>query len=181
MRSTALRRRLKKIVAHVFVGNVKAAAEAAGVTQPTLHRILAGKVKDPKLSTIERLADRFGVPLGWLTGETESLPVDESTGAKDIPPSWRLVSGFAQRRQRDDLRWLESVGPTNPEARRILKVYREAMRAQRAVFWASIRRRLGAPDYSSDQDLDAWRALNDIEITLVCHAAKALRRANEEG
>lgn len=42
-------------------------AESAGVTIPTIHRIVTGK-SDPKISTIAALAKTLGVPLDKLVG-----------------------------------------------------------------------------------------------------------------
>jgi SOS-response transcriptional repressor LexA len=41
---------------------------ATGVPQPTIHRILTGESADPRTSTLERLANHFGVSVAHLRG-----------------------------------------------------------------------------------------------------------------
>ncbi len=53
--------------------------KAAGVTQSTLQRILSGETLEPKLSTLERLADYFEVTVGELRGK----PAESSAALPD--------------------------------------------------------------------------------------------------
>lgn len=55
--------------------------EEEGIPQPTIHRILTGKTKEPKSSTLEKLAIIFGVTEDQLRGKQPLPGVDES-GAK---------------------------------------------------------------------------------------------------
>lgn len=46
--------------------NANALAVAAGVPQPTVHRILSGESLDPRTSTLKKLADQLGVTVNDL-------------------------------------------------------------------------------------------------------------------
>jgi hypothetical protein len=48
-------------------------ADETTVPQPTIHRILVGESKDPKSSTVKKLADYWGLTVAQLRGE-EPLP-----------------------------------------------------------------------------------------------------------
>lgn len=48
------------------VGSVKALAEAAGILQPTLQRVMKGRTKNPNDDTVEPLAAYFGVSVSDL-------------------------------------------------------------------------------------------------------------------
>ena len=48
-------------------------ADKAGISQPTINRILKGKHGEPKLSTLKKFADAYQIKISQLTGE---LPID---------------------------------------------------------------------------------------------------------
>lgn len=51
----------------------------SGVTQPTIHRIIAGESKSPKRDNVERIAKALRVPAEWLwTGGARPDLVDET-------------------------------------------------------------------------------------------------------
>ena len=143
MKPRAHRKRLQQIVDYVFDGNVKAAAEAAGVEQPTLHRILAGRVREPRISTLERLADRFGIPLAWILGELPNAelgaaPVRDELAkfvggltSRDLPLWWRIIALYYRRAQRDDRQAIETAKPTSDAARVLLDHYWDFRRVDR--------------------------------------------------
>lgn len=54
-----------------------------GVPQSTIHRILAGQIKESKPSTLRPLANYFGLTLSQLQGE-EPMPVQRQTGNASI-------------------------------------------------------------------------------------------------
>ena len=100
-RQATVRRRLREVIDALFDGNVKAAAAAAGVAQPTLHKIVSGDVAESKGSTIERLADAYGIPVGWLRGEVELLP-GETVGGRG--PRWlNLIRLYTMRTQHNQV------------------------------------------------------------------------------
>lgn len=48
-------------------------AGATGIGIATVRRVELGYPIDPRLSTIQRLADELGVSVGWLLGESQDL------------------------------------------------------------------------------------------------------------
>jgi phage repressor protein C with HTH and peptisase S24 domain len=59
--------------------------EKTGVPQPTIHRILTGESTDPRTSTLQPLADHFGVTVADLRDR------DLSASADPLPPGARRV------------------------------------------------------------------------------------------
>lgn len=99
-RKMPMQYRLQQVVDVLYEGNETAAAEAAGVQQSTLHRILAGTTIDPKISTIQLLADGFGVPAEWLMGQRDlsAPPEDDWIEAERLPDWFSLL--YRQWRKR---------------------------------------------------------------------------------
>ena len=58
-------------------------ARQTGIPQPTLHKIMTGKTTDPRISTIQTLADYFGVTLDALYAET---PLNDNRSARKGKP-----------------------------------------------------------------------------------------------
>lgn len=52
---------LKLLMREKGIANVTELARITKIHQPTLHRLLAGEVKDPKYANLKQLADYFGV------------------------------------------------------------------------------------------------------------------------
>jgi len=92
-----LQDRLRLVISVVFAGNSLEAAQAADVEPSTLHRIVEGKVRDPRLSTLGRLARAFGVPLEWLLGLGDPPP-QATVGRGGDERLW-LVRAFNRARQ----------------------------------------------------------------------------------
>lgn len=69
-------------------------AKNTGISQAAISRYLDGK-RDARGNNIEKIAEYFNVPLGWLTG------YDEKTGDNDISKSEQIV--FDMLRQRPPL------------------------------------------------------------------------------
>lgn len=119
------RKRLRQAVDAVFDGNVSAAAEGLGVSQPTLHKILSGKIKESKPSTIGLLADRLGVPEAWLRGEPDPQIDDiHHDFGFQIEPGFLLLLRYFQRRGSDYRSWLSKVKePQTDVGAKILEAY----------------------------------------------------------
>lgn len=114
-RKSSPRSRLAQIVRVVFDGNELAAAEAVGVPQSTLHRILAGKTADPRLSTLRRLAEGFNVELSWLTGEVDRFPEERSELRVARPLWWHLIARFSAGQVQSERAWLgRAEEPSEP-------------------------------------------------------------------
>ncbi|UCG88228.1 MAG: helix-turn-helix domain-containing protein [Gemmatimonadota bacterium] len=93
-RKSVLQARLGQIVEVVFGGNQKAAATAAGVPAPTLHRILKGEIANPGVGSLERFARAYRVPVSWLLGETDA---DVHTARVPATWWWLLESYYGHR------------------------------------------------------------------------------------
>lgn len=73
---------LRQNLAYLFERNgtnAAAVARATGVSQPTIHRIMTGGHKDPRMNTLQPLADHFGVTLDFLL-HTNAQAFYESSG-----------------------------------------------------------------------------------------------------
>ena len=94
--------RLQQVVDVLYAGNETAAAEDAGVLQSTLHRILAGTTIDPKVSTLQLLADGFGVPVEWLMGQgnLSAPPEDDWIDQYDFPDWFAILYWHWRKRTR---------------------------------------------------------------------------------
>lgn len=63
-----------------------ALADASGVPQPTIARILKGGGKrGPETETVKRLATACGVTFSWLNGETSEIPEFKPATIKQEP------------------------------------------------------------------------------------------------
>lgn len=113
----SLQDRLRLIISTVFGGNSLEAAQAAGVEASTLHRIVEGKVHDPRLSTLERLARAFGVPLEWLLGLRDQ-PTEPMAG-RDASGSLWLVEAFNRARQQPYQDWISGSRGYRSQASRL--------------------------------------------------------------
>jgi transcriptional regulator with XRE-family HTH domain len=183
------RKRLGAAVSAVFNGNVTAAAADLGVSQPTLHKILSGKTRESKASTIAHFADRFGVPESWLRGALDTLnPNADAKGF--VPESVLLLSRYYARRYREYEDWLEGVQqPQTEEGRRIVKAYRswarkgsrvESELMRLSVFLPLLRD--AAPDKEPSwprEHLDALRTGYAARLTMLRLVVSALQRLGE--
>ena len=68
--------------------NPTSLAKETGLNQPTLHRILTGESKSPRLSTLTLLAEYFGVTLIELT----SARKEENAATGGIKPDQTIPS-----------------------------------------------------------------------------------------
>ncbi|MEN3260230.1 S24 family peptidase [Sodalis endosymbiont of Spalangia cameroni] len=74
--------------------NVTELAKRTGIPQPTLHRILAGDVKEPKLMNIRQISDYFGVTVAdLLEKDLTNLPqhIESNVEGDPIPITFRKV------------------------------------------------------------------------------------------
>ena len=116
------RARLQEIVDVVFGGNEKAAAEAAGVQQSTMHRILSGNIANPTVSTLQKMADAFGQPIGWFTGELDELPSEQRGRAG---PRWfHLLWDHHRRATRSEREWILNADTVTPEQKAVQDEYK---------------------------------------------------------
>ena len=71
--------RINALIERHFEGNVRRAAQAWGVPQPSLHRLAAGQTRNPHHGTLLPIARDLETTVGWLrTGEGPNplLPAD---------------------------------------------------------------------------------------------------------
>lgn len=82
-----LAERVQLLVDSRYTGSVNAAARASrgAISQPTLARIVAGRVENPRMEVLRQLAAHFDVSVEWLvTGEGRAPKLPE------LPPDSRL-------------------------------------------------------------------------------------------
>jgi transcriptional regulator with XRE-family HTH domain len=105
------RTRLQTAVDAVFAGNVTAAAEGLGVSQPTLHKILTGKTRESKRSTVDQLATRLGVSTAWLIGESdEPVVYGDHTVKASVSLEYELVLAYYYREVNSYREWIWRLG-----------------------------------------------------------------------
>lgn len=119
MLATHVRDRLRLIVINVFDGNAFLAAREAGIEPSTLHRILEGKVLEPRIPTVERIAEKMGVPPAWLLGAI-STEIAQSTEPK-LPEAYWLIVSFYRNKQRPMRARLAAATQLSSEARQLIR------------------------------------------------------------
>lgn len=120
---SAFKKRLARLVDVVFEGNVYSAARAAGIPQPTLQRLLEGTTAQPRIGTVKRLADGYGVPMGWLLGE---LPSEGAQGpmAALPEPLW-LIQAHYRSAQRGMRMWIRNARAPDEKAKEIIQYFQD--------------------------------------------------------
>lgn len=99
MTHSPLQQRLARVVDVVFSGSVHAAALAAGVEPSTLHRLVEGAVGNPRLATLRTLADSFGLPVSWISGELTTAQTQGPDQPAQSESEW-LLTAFNRARQK---------------------------------------------------------------------------------
>jgi len=81
-----LRRNIRFLMQQNGYGeNATRLAEAIGMNQPTLHRIMKSESSDPKISNLRKIASYFGVTVGdLLDSDMQTLMHDEPNPAKRL-------------------------------------------------------------------------------------------------
>lgn len=109
--------RIKRLVAERDGGKASVAARRCGISQPTMHRLVNGEQTDPPVSTINKIAQTYGVPVGWLMYGPEYLKIESRN--KPVAP-FTLPGSPAD----DTLRWLDA-----PESRRLWTDHERILKA----------------------------------------------------
>lgn len=79
-------RNLKYLMSEKGILNVTELARLTKIHQPTLHRLLAGDVKDPKYINLKQLADYFGVVVSDLVEkDLSSIPTNHKIHFNSVP------------------------------------------------------------------------------------------------
>jgi transcriptional regulator with XRE-family HTH domain len=185
----AFRERLQLVVDAIFGGNVTSAAKQLGVSQPTLHKILSGKIHGSKASTVEHLADRLGVSEAWLRGQPDPT-LDASDDLPRGAAELRLLERYYARHTQLHASWIEATdGPQTAAGRRILKAYRAWMYRQTRPEWELIRQaahsgvqaqiQAGKQPEFLPEHLATTRAFLHAEVALLALVRSALRQLDE--
>ena len=61
--------------------SLQAVADAVGVSRAHVWEIETGRTKNPSLDIVRRLADHYGVSVGWFAGEVDDGTVDQQANA----------------------------------------------------------------------------------------------------
>lgn len=124
------RRRLQQIVRFVFAGNVTTAAKACNTNPQTMHQILNGEIKEPRLSTLEKLAAHFGVSLEWMIGKTDFPDTDNTrqnlrkvAGVPPMPIWWDLLSNYHDAARIKDIEFLNEAMGLKGQGKKLLDAY----------------------------------------------------------
>ena len=110
--------RLRRIIDVVFGSSINAAGNAVGIDASTLFRVAEGTVTDPRLDTVRRLSEAFGVPTAWLLGDADSA--DAQRGS-DLLPEWLwLLDTYFRRRERKLRDWLAQADGEGAEVKSLI-------------------------------------------------------------
>jgi len=86
-------------------------AEASGITQATMSRILQGEVENVRPETLDRLAKALAVSVDYLLGRTKQLEIGGALEADDrasaIFRGYQKLSDKKRDQLREFVRWLE--------------------------------------------------------------------------
>lgn len=170
MSASLLQQRLARIVEVVFGGSSNAAAVAASVEPSTLHRLLEGKVADPRVNTVRKLADAFGVPTAWLLGlvTTESAQGDELP----LPEVYWLLRSFHRRRQREDREILKYAASGAPNQVRERLVQLDLMPASEGFPLKSVSHLLRELPADDPERVQIERDFAELEGRIIAMAAR---------
>jgi transcriptional regulator with XRE-family HTH domain len=183
MSSSILRDRLSLVVNVVFGGNAFSASQAAGLQASTMHRILEGKVAEPRLSTIRRIADAYGLPLPWLLGEMTEGQARLATAAADLTDFWPqpqnawLVYAYHRTRQQPAREWLARAYSDAPSTQATIEQLRrfDFVPAAASFPVPAIRRILAEGDERTDADLAVTRMCAEMETAVLEYAVEKLK------
>jgi transcriptional regulator with XRE-family HTH domain len=95
--SEALAGRVRRLVDRVHGGSVNQAAKDVGIAQPTLARIVAGDVHNPRMAALSKLSAFYGATTDWLlTGAGASPEILDSSPSsalnhRNVVARWILM------------------------------------------------------------------------------------------
>ena len=61
--------------------SLQAVADSVGASRAHIWEVETGRTKNPSLDLVRRLADHFGVSVGWLVGEVDEGSADQQATA----------------------------------------------------------------------------------------------------
>ena len=61
--------------------SLQVVADAVGASRGHIWEVETGRTKNPSLDLVRRLADHYGVSVGWIVGEVDEENVDQETTA----------------------------------------------------------------------------------------------------
>lgn len=159
--------RLKRIVDVVFGGSINAAATAIHVDTSTLFRLVEGSVSDPRMDTVRRLADEFGVPAMWLVGELNAAGAQPQ---QDPLPEWVwLLDAYARKREQKLRDWLAEAHASNSDAKTLigeLKKFRLYPTAERSPL-AILSLLITPSEEGLDEEILALRHVYQLQLEML--------------
>ena len=100
--ATAIRDRIRTLVTDSYGGNVRQAAAAIGLAQPTLWRLLEGRAA--RLEALQAIAGHFGCGVEWIIDGRGQAPAGPPA---DAPRGSQEAT--AARRTGERLRWMHAL------------------------------------------------------------------------
>jgi transcriptional regulator with XRE-family HTH domain len=101
--------RTASLVERYHAGSVNAASKDIGISQPTLARIVSGRVLNPRADALQKIASFYGVSTDWLLGGTTGGPPAIGSSGDETPQV--PASGAAWLRYKALVRRLELPAP----------------------------------------------------------------------
>lgn len=95
-------------------------AQRAGLTQPDLCRMEQGRVRQPRLGVLTRVADALGVSLDYLAGRTEAprAAVETEEGFRELIKAYANASAAERQQLVAYSRFLKTQGRRQSTTRR---------------------------------------------------------------
>ena len=93
-------------------------AKEAKITQATISRIESGKVTQPKMGQLQKLADVLGTTIDYLTGDSVQMSFGDFSKNKDVQTvfrGWGKLSARSRQQLADFARFLEQQEETEEE------------------------------------------------------------------
>jgi transcriptional regulator with XRE-family HTH domain len=91
---TTLAHRVKALVDEWHGGSIRSASGHLGIPNATLHRIVEGKVTNPRADALQKIAQGYRVTLDWLLsgeGESPSINPAEMHFPREAARRWDLL------------------------------------------------------------------------------------------
>lgn len=107
-RNDLLIRNVKFLMHENGIRNFAELSEKSGLQQPTLHRIVKGKIKDPTISSLVALGDALGVPF-WSLIEVDLIKEGVTKIDTERYFNQAMISAANNNGLYDDLRLRKSI------------------------------------------------------------------------
>jgi transcriptional regulator with XRE-family HTH domain len=163
--------RLREVIEVLFADNVLAAAKVAGLDASNLSRLRDGRVSDPRLATMRKLADAYAIPLAWLLGDDDLLPEEAERGHS---PRWLVIIDRFQDAQQREARAL--LTPEELKSDEIIEFDRFRAAGEDAALNLLGKAEMAEPKATKrPRELALYRDVREVETKVLWYVVDKLR------